>query len=401
MVKETGFYDVLGVKPGCSPEDLKKAYRKLAMKYHPDKNPNEGERFKQISMAYEVLSDPEKKAIYDEGGEAAIKQGGAGGGGGFHSPMDIFEMIFNGGMGGRREQRGRDLVHRLAVTLEELYCGATRKLALQKNVICDGCDGIGGKKGTVHKCAPCNGTGVLTKVQQILPGFMQQNRVPCRACQGQGEVFDEKHKCKKCEGEKKLRDKKILDVHIEKGMRSGQKIVFNGEGDQEPGLQPGDIVIVLMEKEHPLFKRSGMDLLMEMRLELSEALCGFQKVITTLDKRALVITSHPGEVMKHESVKCIMDEGMPQWKNPFEKGRLIIQFTVAFPDSLPRDAVKMLEQFLPARPHEDIPQDVEMVSMVELDPEQESRNARYKNAYEEDDDEGGTPGVRVQQCNSS
>uniref|UniRef100_A0A2M3Z0K1 Putative dnaj chaperone n=1 Tax=Anopheles braziliensis TaxID=58242 RepID=A0A2M3Z0K1_9DIPT len=401
MVKETGFYDVLGVKPGCSPEDLKKAYRKLAMKYHPDKNPNEGERFKQISMAYEVLSDPEKKAIYDEGGEAAIKQGGAGGGGGFHSPMDIFEMIFNGGMGGRREQRGRDLVHRLAVTLEELYCGATRKLALQKNVICDGCDGIGGKKGTVHKCAPCNGTGVLTKVQQILPGFMQQNRVPCRACQGQGEVFDEKHKCKKCEGEKKLRDKKILDVHIEKGMRSGQKIVFNGEGDQEPGLQPGDIVIVLMEKEHPLFKRSGMDLLMEMRLELSEALCGFQKVITTLDKRTLVITSHPGEVMKHESVKCIMDEGMPQWKNPFEKGRLIIQFTVAFPDSLPRDAVKMLEQYLPARPHEDIPQDVEMVSMVELDPEQESRNARYKNAYEEDDDEGGTPGVRVQQCNSS
>ncbi|ETN63538.1 DNAJ chaperone [Anopheles darlingi] len=401
MVKETGFYDVLGVKPGCSPEDLKKAYRKLAMKYHPDKNPNEGERFKQISMAYEVLSDPEKKAIYDEGGEAAIKQGGAGGGGGFHSPMDIFEMIFNGGMGGRREQRGRDLVHRLTVTLEELYCGATRKLALQKNVICDGCDGIGGKKGTVHKCAPCNGTGVLTKVQQILPGFMQQNRVPCRACQGQGEVFDEKHKCKKCEGEKKLRDKKILDVHIEKGMRSGQKIVFNGEGDQEPGLQPGDIVIVLMEKEHPIFKRSGMDLLMEMRLELSEALCGFQKVISTLDKRALVITSHPGEVMKHESVKCIMDEGMPQWKNPFEKGRLIIQFTVAFPDSLPRDAVKMLEQYLPARPHEDIPQDVEMVSMVELDPEQESRNARYKNAYDEDDDEGGTPGVRVQQCNSS
>ncbi|XP_058054407.1 dnaJ homolog subfamily A member 1 [Anopheles bellator] len=400
MVKETGFYDVLGVKPGCTPEDLKKAYRKLAMKYHPDKNPNEGERFKQISMAYEVLSDPEKKAIYDEGGEAAIKQGGAGGaGGGFHSPMDIFEMIFNGGVSGRREQRGRDLVHRLTVTLEELYCGVTRKLALQKNVICDGCDGIGGKKGTVHKCPPCGGTGIVTKVQHILPGFMQQNRVPCRACQGQGEVFDEKHKCKKCDGEKKVRDKKILDVHIEKGMRTGQKIVFSGEGDQEPGLQPGDIVIVLAEKEHPVFKRSNMDLLMEMPLQLTEALCGFQKVITTLDKRSLVISSHPGEVMKHESIKCIMDEGMPQWKNPFEKGRLIVQFTVSFPETLPIEAVKMLEQFMPPRPLEEIPQDAEMVMMVELDPEQESRN-RYKNAYEEDEDEG-TPGVRVQQCNSS
>ncbi|XP_052895332.1 dnaJ homolog subfamily A member 1-like [Anopheles moucheti] len=400
MVKETGFYDVLGVKPGCSQEDLKKAYRKLAMKYHPDKNPNEGERFKQISMAYEVLSDPEKKAIYDEGGEAAIKQGGAGGAGGFHSPMDIFDVLINGGMGSRREQRGQDLVHRLLVTLEELYSGATRKLSLQKSVICDGCDGIGGKKGTVHKCTPCNGTGIVTKVHHIMPGFMQHNKVPCRACQGQGEVFDEKHKCKKCEGQKKVRDKKILDVHIEKGMRNGQKLVFSGEGDQEPGLQPGDIVITLAEKSHPVYKRSGKDLLMEMRLELAEALCGFQKVITTLDKRSLVITSLPGEVIKHSAIKCIMDEGMPQWKNPFEKGRLIIQFRVVFPDSLPGDAAKLLEQCLPPKPAEEIPQDVEMVELVELDPEQDSRN-QYKNAYEEDEDEGGTPGVRIQQCATS
>uniref|UniRef100_A0A182J7X1 Uncharacterized protein n=1 Tax=Anopheles atroparvus TaxID=41427 RepID=A0A182J7X1_ANOAO len=399
MVKETGFYDVLGVKPGCSPEDLKKAYRKLAMKYHPDKNPNEGERFKQISMAYEVLSDPEKKAIYDEGGESAIKQGGAGGGGGFHSPMDIFDMIINGGMGGRREQRGRDLVHRLTVTLEDLYCGATRKLSLQKNVICDGCDGIGGKKGTVHKCAPCHGTGMLTKVQHIMPGFMQQNKVPCRACAGQGEVFDEKFKCKKCDGQKKVRDKKILDVHIEKGMRKGQKIVFSGEGDQEPGLQPGDIVIVLEDKEHPVFKCSGMDLFMEMRLELSEALCGFQKVINTLDKRSLVISTRPGEVTRHEEIKCILDEGMPRWKSPFEKGRLIIQFTVVFPDAIPVEAVKLLERSLPPRPFEEIPQDVEMVNMVDLDPEQETRN-QYKNAYEEDEEEGA-PRVRLQQCESS
>ncbi|XP_053677174.1 dnaJ homolog subfamily A member 1 [Anopheles nili] len=399
MVKETGFYDVLGVKPGCSPEDLKKAYRKLAMKYHPDKNPNEGERFKQISMAYEVLSDPEKKAIYDEGGETAIKQGGAGGGG-FHSPMDIFDMIINGGMGGRREQRGRDLVHRLTVSLEELYSGATRKLSLAKHVICDGCDGIGGKRGSVQKCAHCDGTGIVTKVQTIMPGFMQQNRVACRTCQGQGEIIEERHKCKKCDGQKKVRDKKILDVHIEKGMRGGQKIVFSGEGDQEPGLQPGDIVIALEEKRHSIFKRAGMDLVMDMRLDLSEALCGFQKVITTLDKRSLVIHAMPGEVIKHESLKCIQDEGMPQWKNPFEKGRLIIQFRVEFPDSLPADAAKLLEQYLPPKHIEELPLDVEMVHMVDLNTEQEARN-EYKNAYDEDEEDGGTPGIRIQQCATS
>lgn len=148
MVKETKFYDVLGVKPGCSQDDLKKAYRKLALKYHPDKNPNEGERFKQISQAYEVLSDPEKKQIYDMGGEQALKEGG--GGGGFSSPMDLFDMFFGGGFGGgrdkRRERRGKNVVHQLSVTLEELYKGCIRKLALQKNIICDKCEGRVGRR---------------------------------------------------------------------------------------------------------------------------------------------------------------------------------------------------------------------------------------------------------------
>lgn len=402
MVKETGFYDILGVKPGCSQEDLKKAYRKLALKYHPDKNPNEGEKFKQISMAYEVLSDPEKKAIYDEGGEQAIKKGGGGGGGGFHSPMDIFEMFFNGGFGGRskRERRGKDLVHQLSVTLEELYSGTTRKLALQKNIICDQCEGHGGKKGAVQKCSPCRGTGVVTKIQQLAPGFVQQFEEACRLCRGMGEIIDEKDKCKNCNGRKTVRDRKILEVNVEKGMRDGQKIVFSGEGDQDPDLQPGDIVIVLDEKEHPIFKRSAQDLIMHMQLQLVESLCGFQKVIRTLDDRDLVITSYPGEVMKHEAIKYIAGEGMPQYKNPFEKGRLIIQFFTVFPDSLPIDLVPALEQCLPGRPSVKVPANAEECNLVELDPERERRSSGYKNAYDEDDDHHG-PGVRVQQCATS
>lgn len=154
MVKETGYYDLLGVKPDATSEELKKAYRKLALKYHPDKNPNEGERFKAISQAYEVLSDREKRQIYDDGGEAAIKKGGADTSD-FRSPMDFFEKFFGPGFGGggrRRERRGKDVVHQMSVQLEELYNGATRKLALQKSVICDKCEGRGGKKGAIEKC---------------------------------------------------------------------------------------------------------------------------------------------------------------------------------------------------------------------------------------------------------
>uniref|UniRef100_A0A8C7Q777 Uncharacterized protein n=1 Tax=Oncorhynchus mykiss TaxID=8022 RepID=A0A8C7Q777_ONCMY len=327
MVKETGFYDTLGVNPKATPDEIKKAYRKLALKYHPDKNPNEGEKFKLISQAYEVLSEPKKRDLYDQGGEQAIKDGGMGGGG---SPMDIFNMFFGGG--GRmpqRDRRGKNVVHQLTVTLEEMYNGTNRKLALQKNVICGKCEGYGGKKGALQTCGSCKGRGVEIKVQQIGPGMIQQIQTMCAECQGEGERFNSKDRCKTCNGHKVERKKKILEVHIDKGMKGGQKIPFHGEGDQEPGLEPGDVVIVLDQQDHPVYQRQEDDLHMKMNIKLVEALCGFKKTIRTLDGRMLIITSSPGKVVKANDVRCVHNEGMPIHKDPYDRGQLIIQFQVS------------------------------------------------------------------------
>ncbi|XP_055739404.1 dnaJ homolog subfamily A member 1 isoform X2 [Salvelinus fontinalis] len=327
MVKETGFYDMLGVKPNATPDELKKAYRKLALKYHPDKNPTEGEKFKQISQAYEVLSDSQKREVYDRGGEKAIKGGGSGGGGGFGSPMDIFDMFFGGGGRLHRERRGKNVVHQLTVSLEDLFNGATRKLAVQKNVICERCEGRGGRKGAVEMCMSCRGTGMQVRLHQLGPGMVQQVSTVCGGCQGQGQRISHKDRCKACSGRKILRQKKILEVHIDKGMKDGQKLVFHGEGDQEPGLEPGDIIIVLDQRVHPVFTRQGENLIMTMELQLVEALCGFQKPCQTLDNRSLLITCHPGELIKPGDKKCVLNEGMPMHRRPFEKGRLIILFS--------------------------------------------------------------------------
>merc|ERR1719251_38859 len=356
-------------------------------------------------MAYEVLSNPEKRKLYDQAGEQGIKEGGSGGGGGMN-PMDIFDMFFGGGGGdpfgrggGFGRQRGprrtKNLVHQLSVSLEDMYSGTVRKLALQKNVICDGCEGIGGKPGAVQKCPNCRGTGMQVRIQQHGPGMMQQIQSMCGECHGEGERVDPKLRCKKCNGRKVNRERKILEVSVDKGMEDGQKVTFSGEGDQEPGLEPGDIIIVLDEKAHSLYKRNGTDLVMKMDISLTEALTGMKRTIKTLDDRTLVIQTVSGEVIKTGDLKQVRGEGMPQYRNPFEKGRLIIQFNVVFPPNLDPKIADALAKVLPPGEEPMIPDDHDEVDINDFDPEND-RQSHRRHQYEEDDDHPGQHGPGVQ-----
>ncbi|NP_001079642.1 DnaJ (Hsp40) homolog, subfamily A, member 4, gene 2 S homeolog [Xenopus laevis] len=392
MVKETGYYDLLGVRPSASSEEIRRAFRRLALKYHPDKNPSAGEKFKQISKAYEVLHDSRKREIYDHGGEDALSRNRTGCRNAFDSPLDIFNLFF-GGRGGRghhqADRKGKSVAHHLPVSLDDLYNGATRKLSLQKNAICAKCKGSGARQGSITQCPKCQGCGVEIHFLTHIPGVMSQIQTACSECNGKGEYIRLRDLCQVCSGRKIIREKKILTVHIDKGMKSGQKIIFHEEGDQAPGLQPGDIIIVLEQKVHPVFQRKGHDLVMKMEIQLADALCGCRQSVKTLDKRALLVTTQPGEVIKPGDVKCIPNEGMPIYRNQYEKGNLIVQFQVKFPENgwLDAEQLTQLQGLFPSREEPIITEDMEEVSLAEYNPYEEQKHRGRQEVYEEDEAE--------------
>ncbi len=205
--------------------------------FFSDKNPDNREeaeaKFKEVSKAYEILSDSQKRSVYDEGGEEALEGGGGGG-----EPMDIFDL-FGGAFGGGGERKGQrgprkgdNVNFPLKVTLEDLYSGTSKKLRLTKNVICTSCKGKGGKSGADATCKGCKGHGVRLVVRQLGPGMIQQMQTQCTECKGSGSSIPEKDKCKTCKGEKTVKEKKTLEVFIEKGMKQGEKIPFAGEADE-------------------------------------------------------------------------------------------------------------------------------------------------------------------------
>jgi DnaJ family protein A protein 2 len=366
----------------------------MARKYHPDRNPNAGDKFKEISTAYEILSDPEKKKVYDKYGEEGIKNGG-----GPRGAEDLFSSLF--GMGGRSSgpRKGEDLVFPLKVTLEDLYNGKTSKVALKKKVLCEDCKGKGtSKPNALKNCTVCEGRGIKVTFRQLGPGMVQQIQSRCPECGGKGEMINEKDRCKKCRGNKVVEERKILEIFVDKGMKHKQKIVFSGEGDQEPDVLPGDVVIILNQKEHSVFKRDDdCNLFMEKELSLYEALCGFSFTIKHLDGRTLVVRSNPGDVIKPGDVKEILGEGMPIHKRPFDKGVLIIKFSVKFPDAIEPSHIPLLGQVLPKGGEQmEVARDenTEEVFLQDFDPEK-TAEARRQRREVYDDDEGGGHGGGV------
>ncbi|XP_056403314.1 dnaJ homolog subfamily A member 1-like isoform X2 [Hyla sarda] len=403
MVKETAYYDILGVSPAASSEEIKRAFRRLALKYHPDKNPNAGEKFKQISKAYETLSDSRKRDLYNRGGESALRDGRCDRRGRHTSPMDIFNIIFGGSPSGQSQgdRRGKTVTHYLPIALEDLYNGATRKLSLQKNVICPKCKGSGARHGGEVQCPKCHGSGMETHIFGHMPGIMHSLQTTCSECHGVGERIRSQDRCRGCNGRRVVREKKILTVHVDKGIKNRHRMTFRGEGDQSPGLHPGDIIIVLKQKEHPVFQRKGDDLIMKMEIGLADALCACRQKVQTLDGRTILITSTPGKVIRPGDVMCIPKEGMPVYRDPFEKGNLLIHFQVKFPDPgwLPIDNLKQLQELFPSRSQPALPGDTEVVTLSNYDPHQDQSHRGRKEAYEEDRDDESYH--RLMQCQTS
>ncbi|CAM9112162.1 unnamed protein product [Pylaiella littoralis] len=388
-------YQILGIEKEATENDIKKAYRKLALKNHPDKG-GDPEVFKEITMAYEVLSDPDKRKLYNQYGKEGVESEGGGGG---QTPEDIFSMFFGQGGGGKRggPRKGEDDRHKLKVALEDLYNGKTCRLAVTRNKICTTCEGVGGKPGSQKACEKCQGRGIQVQLRQIGPGMVQQLQSACSSCRGEGKVINERDKCKACSAKKVVTERKVLEVHITKGMRNGSKITFHGEADEAPGVSPGDIIFVVEEKEHPVFRRKGADLVMEKELTLAEALCGFDFSITHMDKRSLRVTSNAGQVTKHDDVFMIDGEGMPTISNPFVKGRLFVIFKVTFPSTLSPAATEVLEKVLPPRPETEYEGDEEepMLERVDLSTFGQTHSHEMNDGS---DDEQAGPGQERVQC---
>lgn len=341
------YYDILGVSRDASESHIKKAYRKLSLKYHPDKDPSEEAKtkFVELANAYEVLGDEEKRRIYDQYGEEGLKHNGQQN---FHNPFDIFSAFGNFGRASSNSQqmqqnKGPDVEIELEVTLKDLYLGRVLDVAHRKQTLCHKCRGTGAKKASdVTTCGGCKGTGMKVKVQQLGPGFVQQTQTVCDECGGKGKKVTST--CPHCGGKKVEVGEDNLMVSIERGMVDGEKIVFSQQADESPDTTPGDLVFRLVTAPHKRFVRQGDNLHFSLTVSLLEALVGFSKKIKHLDGHTVDVVRT--EVTKPGQVLTIQGEGMPQHNFPSQTGDLLIEITVKFPASLTEEQKEGFKKLL-------------------------------------------------------
>lgn len=353
------FYETLGVSRGADEKELKAAFRKLAMKFHPDRNPGDQtceQKFKEINEAYECLKDPQKRAAYDRFGHAAFEQGGMNSAahgfaaGGF---ADIFEDIFGDMMGGRRRssggrERGADLRYNMEITLEEAYTGKTAQIRVPASVSCGECSGTGAKPGTQPvTCSMCHGHGKVRATQ----GFFSIERT-CPQCQGRGQTI--KDPCSKCSGEGRVTEERSLSVNIPAGIEDGTRIRLANEG--EAGLRggpPGDLYIFLSVKPHEFFQRDGADLYCKVPISMTTAALGGSFEVATLDGTQTRVKVPEGTQSGRQF--RLRGKGMPVLRQP-QVGDLYIQTVVETPQNLSRRQRELLEEFERLSSKENSPQ---------------------------------------------
>ncbi len=353
------YYETLGVSKNATDEELKKAYRKLAIKYHPDKNPGNPEaeaKFKEVSHAYDVLKDPQKRAAYDRYGHAAFEQGGMGnaasGGGGFHDPFDIFREVFGGGFGGggfedffggggggqrSSSNRGSDLRYDLEISLEEAASGVEKEIRYTRPVTCDECSGSGAEKGSSRKtCPTCKGRGQVVMQR----GFFQMAQT-CPKCHGSGTIVEKP--CKKCGGHGRVNESSTIKLRIPAGVDTGSKLRSSGNGEAGVnGGSYGDLYVIIHMKDHPIFEREGMDLHCEIPIKFTLAALGGSIDVPTLKgKAALKI---PTGTQQGTTFR-MRGHGMPKLGSSTIHGDQYVRIKIEVPRELNKEQREKLEAY--------------------------------------------------------
>ncbi len=360
MAEKRDYYEVLGVEKNANADDIKKAYRKAAIKYHPDKNPGDKEaeeKFKEAAEAYDVLSNPDKRARYDQFGHAGLggaAGGGAGGFGGFgggFSMEDIFSQFgdifgghFGGGFGqsrggGRRVNRGSDIRVKVRLTLQEISTGVTKKLKINKTVACEKCGGSGAKDANAYSsCPTCGGTGYVTRVENTFFGRMQTQGV-CPNCNGAGKVITSP--CEECHGEGTLRGQEIVEIKIPAGVGEGMVLSVSGKGNAaRNGGVNGDLQVVIEEEHGDELLRDGNDLIHNLNITVTTALLGGTVEVPTVDGHAKIKIApgtHAGKVLR------LGGKGLPD-VNGYGRGDELVVVDITIPSKLTSEERKLVEK---------------------------------------------------------
>ncbi|PUZ27408.1 molecular chaperone DnaJ [Chitinophaga costaii] len=360
MSTKRDYYEILGVAKSASQDELKKAYRKVAMQYHPDRNPDNKEaeeKFKEAAEAFEVLSNPDKRAQYDRFGHAAPGRGGYSGGnmnmddifsnfGDIFGSDDVFGSFFGGGRsgggGGRsrgRGVRGSNLRVKIKLTYEEIAKGANKKIKVKKHVTCTTCNGNGAKdKNSFQSCGTCGGSGQVRRVSQTFLGQMQ-TVTTCPTCNGEGQIITAK--CTSCKGEGRLYGEETVNIDIPAGVGEGMQLSLSGKGNAgERGGAPGDLLILIEEEAHPDLQRDGLNVAYDLHISFTDAVFGTSLEVPTIDGKAKIKVP-PGT--QSGKIFRLKGKGFPS-VNSYERGDQLIHVNIWTPQHVSSDEKAMLEK---------------------------------------------------------